>query len=438
MAVSQSPTAGTSVPVGEIAEPLALLADLGADFAQSNDIGHTIDLALERITEYLEAEGGALFMLDDARTTLTCEASYGVTSITGISLKSDHGIVGRSVTRNTGEIIADVSKDPDFYGAVDEKTGHVTRSILCAPMAVRGQTLGAIELINKRSGNHLFKPQDLQILQTLSAAAALAIINARMAAELVEQERVKRELELAAEIQRSLLPRAPDDDFPVHGINLPARTVSGDFYDFFELADGRVCFSLGDVSGKGMNAALLMAKTASLFRCLGKSIDEPGRLLARINSEIVETATRGMFVTMVAGILDPATGRLQLANAGHEPPLVHRSDGTFLTIEAGAPPIGVVPNLEITGPVPVEVLDLDGDTLYVFTDGVTESETDSGVTVDSEGLRALIADVSALPLAKRPAAIVGRIGGGSGRLRDDMTVLAIQTHRASAKKGAGA
>ena len=437
MAVSPSPAADTTAPSDGVAEPLALLADLGADFAQSNDIGHTIDLALERITEYLDAEGGALFMLDDARTTLTCEASYGVTAITGISLKADHGIVGRSVTNNTGEIIADVSKDPDFYGAVDKKTGNVTRSILCAPMAVRGQTLGAIELINKRSGNHLFKPRDLQILQTLSAAAALAILNARMAAELVEQERVKRELELAAEIQRSLLPQTPDDEFPIHGINLPARTVSGDFYDFFELSDGRVCFSLGDVSGKGMNAALLMAKTASLFRCLGKNIDEPGRLLARINSEIVETAARGMFVTMVAGILDPKTGRLQIANAGHEPPLFYRTDGSFTVVEAGAPPIGIIPDLEAAGPMPVEVLDLDGGTLYVFTDGVTESETESGVTVDTEGLRSLIAEISALPLADRPGAIVERIGGTSGRLRDDMTVLAIQARGESTKRRAG-
>jgi sigma-B regulation protein RsbU (phosphoserine phosphatase) len=187
-----------------------------------------------------------------------------------------------------------------------------------------------------------------------------------------------------------------------------------------------------------MNAALLMAKTASVFRCLGKEVGEPGQLLVRINSEIVETVTRGMFVTMVVGIFNPRTGRLLIANAGHEPPLIHGRNGTFATIEAGAPPIGVVPDLEIGGPIEVTDLDLDGGTLYVFTDGVTESEGDHGVTVDSDAVQELFADVAGLPLARRPQAIVDRAGGGLEQLHDDMTVLAIQGGAHGNEEGASA
>ncbi len=97
-------------------------------------------------------------------------------------------------------------------------------------------------------------------------------------------------------------------------MNLPARTVSGDFFDYFDLPDGRICFNLGDVSGKGINASLLMAKTSSLYRCLGKSIPDPGRLLQLINREIFETTTRGMFVTMVAGLYDPARGTVRIVH----------------------------------------------------------------------------------------------------------------------------
>ena len=147
-------------------------------------------------------------------------------------------------------------------------------------MSVKDERIGAIELVNKAGGDGLFAETDLQVLIGLSASAALAIVNARQAEALVEQERVRRELELAAEIQRSLLPSARPEPFPVHGINMPARTVSGDFYDFFEVEDGCICFNLGDVSGKGMNAALLMAKTASLYRCLGKTVRDPGKLMA--------------------------------------------------------------------------------------------------------------------------------------------------------------
>jgi sigma-B regulation protein RsbU (phosphoserine phosphatase) len=122
----------------------------------------------------------------------------------------------------------------------------------------------------------------------------------RLAAEL------NSELQLAREIQQSLLPKENTTRFPICGVNVSARHLSGDFYDYFVLPDGRIYFNLGDVSGKGMNAALLMAKTSSLFRCLGKKICNPGDLLAMINNEICETSVRGMFVTMIAGIYDPA------------------------------------------------------------------------------------------------------------------------------------
>ena len=303
-----------------ISDPLELLADMGQDFAASRDIEKTLMRALELITRHVGAAGGALFLLDEAGEMLTCQACVGATEITGMTLNSDEGIVGRCVQENAGEIVRDVANDPNFHKSMDDRTGFTTRSILCAPMSVKDQRIGAIELVNKLGGDGLFAEADLYLLQSLSASAALAVLNARMAEALVEQERVRRELELAAEIQRSLLPSPRPGSYPVHGVNVPARTVSGDFYDFFPSGDGRICFNLGDVSGKGMNAALLMAKTASLYRCLGKSEHSPGRLLGRLNEEICETATRGMFVTMVGGIYDPATGLVRLANAGHEPP----------------------------------------------------------------------------------------------------------------------
>jgi len=280
-------------------------------------------------------------------------------------------------------------------------------------------------VVNKLSEDGQFTEADLAVLQALSSAAALAIINARMAAELIEQERVRRELELAAEIQRSLLPEDPGHDFPLYGINRPARTVSGDFYDYFQLEDGRICFNLGDVSGKGMNAALLMAKTASLYRCLGKTIHQPGLLLAKVNAEICETATRGMFVTMVGGIYDPTTGVVRFANAGHEPPLHRSPEGTFTALEAEAPPLGIVPPLTPDDAYPETELRLDGGALYVFTDGVTEGYLDDGTTLEVDGLKAMLEEARESSLRERLLAIVARLDPAKGALRDDLTILAI-------------
>ena len=409
-----------------VSEELELLAVMGQDFAASLDIEETLSRGLQRITDYVGAQAGAVFVLSDDGTTLTCTACSGPIDVVGLSLGSDEGIVGRCVQNNIPEIVRDVSKDPNFFQAADEVTGFETRSLLCAPLSVKDQKIGAIELVNKSSGDGLFDETDLHLLQSLSSSAALAIINARMAEALVEQERVRRELELAAEIQRSLLPDPGGDDFPVCGINFPARTVSGDFYDFFPLEDGRICFNLGDVSGKGMNAALLMAKTASLFRCLGKTIHQPGQLMARINAEICETVTRGMFVTMVGGVFDPRTGKVVLANAGHEPPLFRRTDGSYEPVPAQAPPIGISPFLTGSNDFPETEIQLENGSLYIFTDGVTEGYLENGEELGAEGLQERLTEYTGLPIGERLQTVLSPLKRDDVALRDDLTLLVIE------------
>lgn len=417
---------------------LELLADMGLDFASSMDIDQTLLKGLERITKHVNAAGGALFLLEDEGKTLRCHACCGATEITGLRLKSDDGIIGRCVQNDMGEIVRDARDDPNFFKGADEKTGFTTKSILCAPLSVKDEKIGAIELVNKADGDGLFEHSDLRLLQGLSASAALAILNARMAEALVEQERVKRELELAAEIQRSLLPEPRDGTFPVHGVNHPARIVSGDFFDFFLLDDGRICFNLGDVSGKGMNAALLMAKTASLYRCLGKGTPEPGRLLARINEEVCETATRGMFVTMVGGLYDPARGIVRLAIAGHEPPLYHAKDGAFTDFPAAAPPLGISPLLAAGDEFPEIEIDLKGGTLYIFTDGMTEGYLEDGSMLEVEGLKKLLRENAAMPVIERLQTILSPLYRENVALHDDLTVLAVDDGVAEANRAAAA
>jgi len=408
-----------------VAGGLELLSEMGQDFAASLDLDAALLKGIQRITEYVGAEAGALFLLEQDGSVLRCTACTGSTDITGLTLASDEGIVGRCVQTDTPAIVRDVAKDPNFQNAIDAQTGFTTRSILCAPLSVKNERIGAIELVNKVGGDGLFDDIDLHLLQTLSASAGLAVLNARMAEALVEQERVKRELELAAEIQRGLLPSAPDAESPVHGVNLPARTVSGDFYDFFPLDDGRICFNLGDVSGKGMNAALLMAKTASLYRCLGKTIHQPGRLLALINEEICETVTRGMFVTMIGGIYDPRTGSVRLANAGHEPPLLHGADGSFMDFPADVPPLGITPTLGAGDGIPEVEIFLEGGSLYIFTDGVTEGYLEDGSEMQIEGLKQILTDHLGEHAQARLQAVISRIEQVGIALRDDLTMLVI-------------
>jgi sigma-B regulation protein RsbU (phosphoserine phosphatase) len=417
-----------------LAQGLGLLADMSRDFADTRDIDGTLSRALVHISEYLDAEGGALFLLEDDGRILRCTASVGVIQIVGLTLPSDHGVVGSVVQSNSGRIVRDAADDPDFDKSVDERTGFHTRSILCAPMSVADQCIGAIELINKRGSEDPFEDADLALLEILCSSAAMALLNARLAASLVEQERVKREIELAAEIQRNLLPATEKRDFPIFGFNIPAREVSGDFYDYFVLADGRIAWCLGDVSGKGINAALLMAKTASLYRCLGKTETDLSRLLARINDEIVETATRGMFVTLIGGIYDPAKDTICFANAGHEPPLYHGRDGTFAEFPADAPPLGILPSGDGGNRFPQETVTLNGGAFYVFTDGVTEGKLPDGVPLGADGVKRTVAETANLPLDERLKTICRMLDRDDGALHDDITVLGIDAaHPAGAQ-----
>ncbi len=410
--------AAPTIGADEVASAFALLAEMTRGFAESQDLEATLEQALSSIAEHLDAEAGSLWLLDPERESLHCRASVGPNPITGLRLPMTKGIIGRSVAENTCQCVFDVREDPAFSTKADDESGMVTRSLLCAPMSFSDQRIGAIELINRRGGDGHFDERDVHPLQVLASSAALAIANNRMAASLVEAERARRELELAAEIQRNLLPAARPDPFPVQGRNVPARTVSGDFFDFIPIADGRIAFCLGDVSGKGINAAMLMAKTASLYRCLVKSLPHPGELLGLLNDEICETATRGMFVTMAAGVYDPATGAARIANAGHEPP-VRVAAGRSSIVEAGAPPLGIVPGAEM----PEVELDLAGGALYLFSDGLTEAEAAPGEALGRAGFEALLARFGPLPLAERVEAVVESVGKLA--LRDDLTLLAV-------------
>ena len=238
----------------------------------------------------------------------------------------------------------------------------------------------------------------------------------RMAAEL------KQELDLAREVQRSLLPSETPSGLGAHGVNLSAKAVSADFYDYYRLHDGRTAFCIADVSGKGMNAALLMAKASSLFHCLGKSIHDPAKLLAMINRELVETAIRGMFITLVTGVIDPETTQVQLCNAGHLPVLRMRGRQVVERYPALSPPLGILADSQFEN----HSLKLGGDTLYLYTDGLQEARLADGRRQDQAGLETLFSRHAEKQPVERLQHIVAALRPDQGDVADDMTLLLIE------------
>lgn len=403
-------------------DQLQLLAEIAQSFASSLNIQETLNNAINKFLQYMDAEAASIFLLEDEGRTLVCRACAGPVDILGLSLPSSAGIIGKTVVARTCQIVRDVSNDPDFAKNVDQDTGFVTRSILCTPLIVQNACIGALELINKRGGDGLFDDRDRHLLGALASAASLAIHNARMADRLVEQERIRRELELAREIQEGLLPHPRGGGFPVTGMNVPAREVSGDFYDFFQRDDGLIYFNLADVSGKGMNAALLMAKVSSLLHHLAKEVGDPGELLRRVNDEICESDLHGMFITIVSGFVDLENWQVHLSNAGHQPPLVHRRDGTFEELPAMAPPLGIMSEIDY----PVSNFSLREGSLYLFTDGVTESLDEEDHPLDVVGLIRLIETCSEVSATRRLHDIIAEIRKPQISQRDDITLMLIE------------
>ena len=254
----------------------------------------------------------------------------------------------------------------------------------------------------------------------------------RLRAEsLAEQARHEHELEVSARLQQSMLPH--DDSFEalppsveIAVVLHPARQVGGDLYDCFLLADGRVLFLVGDVSDKGIPAALFMARLSALLRVLGAGGHTPDRLLAEINSRLVDGNDTCMFVTAVCGLLDPATGRFRIASAGHDPPLLRTVEGRVVPVrvESGAA-IGIEPAADY--PLHDGVM-APGDTLVLFTDGVTEAESPQGALFGVDRLTALLGVGNQPAPGALIAAIVDDVAGHAAghRASDDLTAMAVR------------
>jgi sigma-B regulation protein RsbU (phosphoserine phosphatase) len=277
--------------------------------------------------------------------------------------------------------------------------------------------------LNKKTDEKLFIEDDRKLLELLSTPAALAIRNAKMAQEMVEQNKMQKEVEIVGEIQKSLLSSNKKEPFPLAGINIPAKVVSGDFYNFNDLGEGKYGFGVADVSGKGIKSSLLMSKASSLYSCLSKTNFSPGNLLTQLNNEICETISRGMFVTMLIGIYDSNLNELLLANAGHEPPIIIDEDNNFSNFEEAGPPLGIIGKTEYKE----YKLNFEKSSMYIFTDGITEIKNPEGNELGSKGFQNYITKFKDKPNNERLKLIIDNVLGSKYIQKDDLTIVVIDS-----------
>ena len=416
----------------EVVEPkfnqdLEIISQMNQEFALSLDLSETLQTALKVIIQRISAKAANVFLINDKNKLFECIASVGQNYLDEYSIPITDGVMGKSVAQKkcirVGNVRKDVREIAEFYFDLDNKTNFTTYSVLCAPLIAANECIGVIHCLNKKSENNLFEEEDRNLLETLAAPAAFAIRNAKMAKEMIEQNKIQKEIEIVGEIQQSLLSKNKEESFPISGINIPAKIVSGDFYNFSDLGEGKYGFGVADVSGKGIKSSILMSKASSLYTCLSKTIFSPAELISLLNNEICETISRGMFVTMLIGIYDSNQKTLTLSSAGHEPPLILDKTENFTTFEDSGPPLGVMAKFKYTE----TTIPFSDSSIYIFTDGITEIKDPNGEVLGAEGFRNYIKKYQSTPNNERLKKIIDDIIGSGKIQKDDLTIVVIDS-----------
>ena len=406
---------------------LEIITKMNQEFALSLDLNETLKTALQVIIARINAQAANIFLINEKKKKFQCIASLHQDYLDEYELDLKDGVMGKAVEQKkcirVGNVKKDVREIAEFYFDLDNKTNFTTYSVLCSPLIAANECIGVIHCLNKKTNDKLFIEDDRKLLETLSAPAALAIRNAKMAQEMIEKNKIQKEVEIVGEIQKSLLSQNKKESFPVAGINIPAKVVSGDFYNFSDLGDGKYGFGVADVSGKGIKSSLLMSKASSLYRCLSKTDFSASNLLIQLNNEICETISRGMFVTMLIGIYDSNKKELLLANAGHEPPIIYSKDGSFSNYTEAGPPLGIMPNTKYTE----HKITFEDSSMYIFTDGITEIKSPKGDMLGSEGFQNYIKKYQSTPNNERLKTIIDEILKEGHVQKDDLTIVVVDS-----------
>ena len=360
------------------------------------DLPLLLDEIVRVTTETMHARACAIRLLDKRSDEMVLKASSGLSEeyLHTHPLTAASSIFRQFAAGNHKPIaVMDIAKDPrtDY---VREAAGEGAHSFLSAPLVQDGEAIGTLSMFTP--GPHDFTPDEQRLFSTMANQASVAISLARLYKEQLALRQIEHELEIAADIQRKLMPESAPSvpPFDIAGACQPCYEIGGDFFDFIELPGGNLGIVEGDVSGKGVPAALLMATIRSALRVQAENIFSMQDVLHKVNRAVWEDTNPEEFVTLFYGVLDTQAGVLTYINAGHNPGLLVR-DGTVTQLPPVNPPIGILPDLL---PEQETLEFLEGDVLAICTDGYSDTEGADGEPLGEEGVAETLrlhADLSA-------------------------------------------
>ena len=354
---------------------MARLLEVARRLAATSDLGELLDLILDQACQLLDAERASIFLHDAGRRELFSRLATGGESI---RFSIDQGIAGAAARDRRIINVPDAYADPRFNRNVDRRTGFLTRSIMTIPLVdYHEQLVGVLQVLNKRA--RPFDDHDQALAEMLAAQAGVALQRARLLEQVIEKERLERDLAIARQIQQALLPERDPElaGFELAGWNQPADATGGDCYDFFVLPGGALAVTVADATGHGIGPALMVAEARALFRAAASLTRDISQTVNLVNRILSEDLPDDRFVTAFFGVIEPDSGRMCWASGGHGPLLLHRAaDDSIQEFAATGLPLGIMADLTIEPGDPAEML--AGDQFLVLTDGFAEYAAESG------------------------------------------------------------
>ncbi|MDP4623620.1 MAG: SpoIIE family protein phosphatase [Akkermansiaceae bacterium] len=437
---------------GEEERMFSFLHDLGLAIGREPTDGALSRMIVDGVLKVVGAGGGAIYyessdvgFLNPSYISEKCPPLVGLPDDVLVRAQSDpraleshlrlarvplgEGLIGHGISLAEAVHVRDLREYIPKSGQIAGEEGDV--SVMLSPLRYAGKDIGVLAVTRLHSEGQ-FSKNDFAVFRSVAEQSSFAIGNARVHRDANEKKAIEGELKNAAEVQRVLLPKEDPvvAGFRVNGTNIPARIISGDYYDYIELQDGRLGVVVADVSGKGVSAGLLMAMCRSLLRAVSLTNASPSAVLGAVNRYIFPDIREDMFISMIYGILEPADGTMTFTRAGHEPALIYRKasrevevarpKGLALGIDAG----GVFERVTQDMTVKLE----SGDCVLLFTDGVKEALNEH----DEEFGLERVAETFQEAAKMGAEAVVTRVQEAvnaftcEGAQMDDVTIVAIE------------